>query len=481
MPLTPARYGQSSCLLQSILIQSRAQSLSLPRVRPLNTASVPSGQTVGATKFEPPDRDGHLAEVKSKHMPLSILPLGNLIRSFAITSLSSYPAVLKFALRTLSHIANSQSVILDPDRNPVLHFFLRKTFYDHFCAGETPDEVHSTLRRLKDIGFSGVMLAYGKEIVLDKGESAASLTRVEEPPATDKPDPDVQEWKQGALKTVELTEHGDFAALKITGAGKETMRHLIENRSNPSKEMDTALTEICELAKGRGVGLLFDAEQSCVQKGIDAWTLVFQKRFNKEKAVVYNTYQAYLHSMPTVLRDHLQDAQQHDYVLGIKLVRGAYLASDPKDIFCASKASTDENFDKVADSLLQRSWNSALKSSGELNSFPRVDLVLATHNRESVRKALRIQEQHHREDKQPGPLVLGQLMGMADEISCDLVLASRRAGAQDYGPRAYQYLVWGSVRDCLKYLIRRAEENRDAAIRAIDTRIALKGEIMRRL
>ena len=82
----------------------------------------------------------------------------------------------------------------------------------------------------------------------------------------------------------------------------------------------------------------------------------------------------------------------------------------------------------------------------------------------------------------------GQLMGMADEVSCDLVLArkaneiaNRSTSSGNDGPSAYKYLVWGSVGECLKYLVRRAEENRDAVTRAKGSRMALRSELLRRL
>lgn len=475
-------YFQSSRLLQSYLIERH-----LPKAvcvqRMLHTASMPHSRAI-VNKVEPSNVEGHDAKMPPRPTPLSILPLPNLIRSFVVTSLSSSPALLSMALRTLSYLAHSPSLMLNPERNPLLHLFLKKAFYDQFCAGETPSEVRETIQRLKQVGFSGVMLAYGKEIVLDHSDTADSARKIEEPAARDKlvqGDSDVQQWKQGALKTIDLTHDGDFAALKYTGAGKEAVRLLMEGRSTPSKEISDALTEICEAAKARGVGLLFDAEQNVVQKGIDSWTLALQRKYNQDKAVVYNTYQAYLHSMPTVLLDHLHDAQRNGYVLGVKLVRGAYLASDPKELFCDDKTLTDQNFDGIAEALLTRDWNVNLKPPDKLFEFPGVDVALATHNQDSVNKALHIQERRRREGKPVGGFVIGQLMGMADEISCDLVLANRRAGPEGHGPRAYQYLVWGSVRDCLKYLIRRAEENRDASVRARSTALALAKEIMRRV
>jgi proline dehydrogenase len=48
-------------------------------------------------------------------------------------------------------------------------------------------------------------------------------------------------------------------------------------------------------------------------------------------------------------------------------------------------------------------------------------------------------------------------------------------------PRAYQYLVWGTVGECSQYLVRRAEENKDALSRTKEGRKALGKELLRRV
>lgn len=83
-------------------------------------------------------------------------------------------------------------------------------------------------------------------------------------------------------------------------------------------------------------------------------------------------------------------------------------------------------------------------------------------------------------------MVYGQLMGMADNVGCELVQAGRARREMDAEgdvdiPKTYKYLVHGSVAECLKYLVRRAEENRDAIARTAEGRRALRWELARRL
>lgn len=339
------------------------------------------------------------------------------------------------------------------------------------------------------MGYKGVILAYGKEIVLEKGERVDISSTQSADPTAEK---DVQDWKDGTLKTVQMAEDGDMIGLKFSGAGREAMRQLAAEVS-PSEAIEKATTDICDLAQERGVRLLFDAEQDAVQRGIDAWTLHFARRYNGTtlgKAVIYGTYQAYLRSTPATLVQHLAIAKQEGFTLGVKLVRGAYMGCDPRALFWNTKEETDRAYNGITEALLKKRWNSVLQPSiegpGERISSE-VAFVLASHNHHSVQKAMAIRKEQTENSEAKIDMAYGQLMGMADEVSCELVMAAKARGAVPFektecaGPKAYKYLVWGSVGECLKYLIRRAEENRDAMVRAKGTRMALRMELGRRI
>lgn len=244
------------------------------------------------------------------------------------------------------------------------------------------------------------------------------------------------------------------------------------------------MTEICELAKAKGIGLLIDSEQNVVQGGIELWTLQLQKRYNtiaSGKLVVYGTYQAYLRSTPAKMAQHLDIAKKQGFVLGIKLVRGAYMNSDPRQIFWSSKEATDRTYDGIAKALIRKEYNNVLApaQNAESQGFPEISLVLATHNRASVQKAIEAGKDQENRRKPQRRIAFGQLMGMADEVSCELVLAAKRPEACNIG--TYKYLPWGTVGECLKYLLRRAEENKDAVERAREGRSALRAELARRI
>ena len=150
-----------------------------------------------------------LPQCKPSNAPLSLLPLGLLFRSYLIASLSSSPRLLTPSLRLLSIAANSSSPFLSPDRNPLLRYALRKTVYAHFCAGENLDEVRGKIWNLKALGYSGVILAHGREIV--KHDELLKADRAE---IDLTPQEDVEDWKRSNLETVSLVDKGGFVALK---------------------------------------------------------------------------------------------------------------------------------------------------------------------------------------------------------------------------------------------------------------------------
>ena len=227
--------------------------------------------------------------------------------------------------------------------------------------------------------------------------------------------------------------------------------------------------------------LLFDAEQYALQDGIDDWTMQFARKFNTtpDKAVVYGTYQAYKKCTPECLSSHIAMAQKEGFTLGVKLVRGAYLGSDPRDRLHDTKADTDHHYNSIAASLLTRQWGDAITGEGE---FPKASLVLATHNIESVRRARAICDAGAAKSE----IAFAQLQGMADEVSCELVDASLSrkqaslAAAEKPALPVYKYLVWGTTGECMKYLLRRAEENKDAVQRTRSGRDAMWAELVRR-
>ncbi|KAL8853607.1 MAG: hypothetical protein Q9221_001593 [Calogaya cf. arnoldii] len=438
--------------------------------------------SIGNTTLQPPDIHLPRPPIAPLTPPLSLLALPTLIRSYLISTISATPVLLTPSLWILSSLAHSKSPFLQVEHNRLLHYIVKKTIYAQFCAGETPSEVKRTATDLRKTGYHGIVLNYAKELVFDKG---APIRQNERDQAKD-----IEDWKQGLLKTLKLVNHGDYAALKFSGAGPSVVQRLI-GKLPPTAAVSQATKEVCDYAKVTGIKLLWDAEQNSVQPGIDQWTLDLQREYNRDGvAVVYGTYQAYAVSTPKILAQHLAIAHRDGFTLGVKLVRGAYMGSDPRHLFWASKDETDRVHDRIAEALIRREWNESLSpledTDGQKPAFPNVSVVLATHNHESVRKAVAIRQEQCQKGQELIDLSYAQLMGMADDLGTELILAGKNSRATTTRAKTelsktFKYTAWGSVRECLTYLLRRAQENQGSLGRTRIGRIALGKEIRRRL
>ncbi|KAF8540458.1 FAD-linked oxidoreductase-like protein, partial [Trichophaea hybrida] len=369
---------------------------------------------------------------------LSRLPTSSLFRALFLHTVTSSPALLgmgtKLMLKTADNI----------DHIPPLKWAVDKTFYAHFCAGSTPEQIQSTITTLRTLGYLGIILAYAREVSPSSSSSTSSNTA------------EISQWLTGTLQTISLTSPGDFVAIKLTGAGSSCIPLLASQRPcTDVPQLANALDTICAAAQTRGIGLLVDAEQAALQTGVDNWTLHYMRKFNRGiKAVVYNTYQMYLKRSRGTLRRHLALAEEQGWRLGVKLVRGAYLHSDPREMIWDTKGETDMAYNDAAEMLISQG----------------VDTVVASHNRESVMKALELKRI---QGQKGGELVFAQLMGMADELSLEL--------AQEGGVKVLKYAVWGGTGECVKYLLRRADENKDATARSGENYRAVVEELGRRL
>jgi hypothetical protein len=199
------------------------------------------------------------------------------------------------------------------------------------------------------------------------------------------------------------------------------------------------------------------------------------RKFNTDgRVVVYNTYQAYLKGTKSLIMSHLAEAEKDGFTLGLKVVRGAYIATDDRALIHDTKQDTDDNYNGIAKGALRQQ----LGEFGVSRPFPSVKLFLASHNRDSVISAQRLHEQRTAAGLPTVDVAFGQLHGMSDEVSFSL-LAEKGNNGQP--PAVFKCSTWGSMGECIAYLIRRAVENRDAVLRTNDEYMALRKEAKRRL
>ncbi|GKZ24631.1 proline dehydrogenase [Aspergillus brasiliensis] len=406
-----------------------------------------------------------------------------LLRSLLVATISSHPWLLTPALKVLQLLVHPKTSVLDVNKNRLLRGILKRTFYNHFCAGENQLEVQSTIRNIKNMGFKGVILTYAREIVVDAtgsaSKSATSVVGDRSFQEESSKDPGIEAWREGVLETVGMIGEGDILALKLTGAGAGAMKALGANQPLPDQMMD-ALQQICSRAMERKARIFIDAEQQSVQAGIDAVAVDLMRTYNRNgRAVVFNTYQAYLKGTPATVNSHLDLAVKEHFTLGIKLVRGAYINSEPRHLINDTKAETDNAYNSIAAGMIRHRYG----HFGGDTIFPSTELFLATHNRESALMADRLVKEQRAHGLAAPPVQYGQLLGMADGVSCKLLQIGKDNSPESLGvaPEVFKCLSWGSLEDCLSYLLRRAVENRDAVGRTKEEYLGLRRETFRRL
>ncbi|XP_037050062.1 proline dehydrogenase 1, mitochondrial isoform X4 [Bradysia coprophila] len=241
------------------------------------------------------------------------------------------------------------------------------------------------------------------------------------------------------------------------------------------RNMIRRLNTIAKAAEELDVRIMIDAEQTYFQPAISRITLEMMRKYNKEKAIVFNTYQCYLKEAYNEVCTDLEQAKRQNFFFGAKLVRGAYmeqeraraLALGYSDPINPDYEATTQMYHKTLTECLRRI--KVLKDQGE--EANRIGIMVASHNEDTVRFALQKMDEIgiSPEDK---VICFGQLLGMCDYITMPL-------GQSGYS--AYKYIPYGPVNEVLPYLSRRAVENKGVLKKIQKEKRLLRTEIIRRL
>jgi proline dehydrogenase len=207
------------------------------------------------------------------------------------------------------------------------------------------------------------------------------------------------------------------------------------------------MERIIKTAAQGNVGVLVDAEETWIQDPVDAITMQMMEKFNQQRPVVYNTIQLYRTDRLSFLHHSYEQAQQRDFLLAVKLVRGAYMEKERKR---ASLMGYDSPIQPDKNSC-DRDYNEAVKFS--IGHIDRIALIVASHNENSNLLATQLMnekgiEHHHRH------IHFSQLFGMSDNITFNLARE---------GYSVSKYLPFGPIKDVIPYLMRRAQENSSVA------------------
>lgn len=317
-------------------------------------------------------------------------------------------------------------------RLPFVETAVKNTIFQQFCGGTTLLESQAAIDGLRSQGALTV-LDYGAEA--KETEEDFNHTMNENMRAIDFAS------QSGSVPVVssKITGLARFGLLESMQAGEPFTPETRHEYKTILKRLDA----LCAHAAKRGVAIFFDAEESWIQDSIDHLVMVMMRRYNKEKAIVYNTFQLYRTDRLQYLFDSYDLAQKAGFILGAKLVRGAYMDKEreraaemgyPSPIQ-PSKEATDHAFD------------TALRFC--IDHYEDLALCNASHNVDSARLQVSLIREKGLDPRHPH-LMFCQLYGMSDNLTFNLA---------HHGFSVAKYVVYGPVREVVPYLIRRAQEN----------------------
>ena len=313
---------------------------------------------------------------------------------------------------------------------------IRATVFDHFCGGVNEVDCLSVVDKMYTKGVSSVLdySVEGKEEE-DQFDAALEMT----------------------LKTIEFAKERlaiPFAVFKPTGFGRFELYEKLGEKQTLTAEEQAEWNRVverfdlvCKDAHSKNVALLIDGEESWMQDAADDLVTEMMRKYNKEKAIVFNTLQMYRWDRLDYLKKLHEQAKKDGFFIGMKLVRGAYMEKENdraterglKSPICVSKEATDINYDAAVLYMIE--------------NIDKMAIFAGTHNEESSYTLMQLMTEKGiaKNDKR---IFFGQLLGMSDNISFNLA---------ENGYNVAKYLPFGPVRDVMPYLIRRAEENTSVA------------------
>ncbi|MBO9660017.1 MAG: proline dehydrogenase family protein [Chitinophagaceae bacterium] len=326
---------------------------------------------------------------------------------------------------------------------------IRSTIFEQFVGGETLDQTAVVAKKLADYHVQ-VILDYGVEGG-DDGEqgfdhATQEFVRVINYAATQ---PNIP------LMSIKVTGFARFALLEELDALMKQQQGSLVNRYQkaiaqlPATEkqewerVHARMMSICKAAADKKVGVLVDAEETWIQDPVDALTMLVMAVFNKGRVVVFNTIQLYRHDRLAFLKQSKDDATQGGFILGAKIVRGAYMEKERKRAeekgypspIQPDKESTDRDYDAGLRFCIEH--------------LDQVSVIVASHNEGSNLLAVQLLREKKLSLNHPH-VHFSQLYGMSDNITFNLAHA---------GCSVSKYLPFGPIEDVIPYLMRRAQEN----------------------
>lgn len=313
---------------------------------------------------------------------------------------------------------------------------IRNTIYKQFCGGET---IQGCAAAITDLGKGNVTTILDYSVEGEESEES------------------FEACCQEILASVEYAKTNkliSFCVFKPTGVGRfdllaklDAKQLLTEVEKEEFAKILKRCDAICRACHDAGIPVLVDAEHSWIQDTIDDIARELMERYNKEKPIVYNTYQLYRHDKLASLKADLLYAESQGFYLGAKIVRGAYMEIERERAAEKGYPSPIQPNKSAAD----HDYDTAIHFC--LDHIDRIGFMAGTHNDQS--SLLLANEMDKRGIPHNHPHVFfAQLLGMSDNLSFNL-------GAAGYN--VAKYMPYGPVKAVMPYLFRRAQENTSAA------------------
>ncbi len=313
---------------------------------------------------------------------------------------------------------------------------IKATIFKQFCGGETINECEHTIEQLNQ-GKVGTILDYSVEG--EDEEEVFDFTCEEIIRTIDRADGDLR---------IPIT------VFKVTGIGRFALLEKLDAKqvltSSEAEEYDRVKArceKICKTAYDKQVPIMIDAEETWIQDTIDALALEMMTKYNKEKLIVYNTYQMYRHDKLADLKADYLIAKETGFILGVKMVRGAYMEKERKRAEEMGYPSPIQP-DKAAS---DRDYDESLRFC--VKHLDQIGIVCGTHNEESSRLLTTLIDENNIPHNHPH-VYFAQLLGMSDNLSFNL---------SDAGYNVAKYVPYGPIKAVMPYLFRRAQENTSVA------------------
>ncbi len=333
-----------------------------------------------------------------------------------------------------------------------LDLLILKTIYAQFCGGRDIYECEDVINNLKKNKVYSI-LDYSIEGSVKESDFENSMNKC-----------------LNILSECKSKNLSKFIVFKPSAVGRFSLYKKVSSNldldakeKNEWNRVENRFNKICLEASKINIMVLVDAEESWIQNAIDELVYNMMKTYNKNKAVVFNTLQAYRRDRFEYLTK-LHNNSFGKFKIGVKLVRGAYMEKERKRAvrynymspICDDKTHTDKIF------------NNSLKHI--IKNIDDFGLFIGSHNEKSnllsteLLKKYKIKTDDDR-------IWFSQLYGMSDNISFSLA---------NNGYNVAKYLPFGPAKEVMPYLMRRLDENSSISFQTNRELKLIQKEIKRR-